>query len=84
MSFWRILITVVAVANPFMIFPQLKKMVSEKSSKAVSLNFLGTLALIQAVWAVHGYRIRDNTVMWSNGLAALSSIATLITALYFR
>lgn len=81
---WSTIIWIAGLLNPLMIVPQLLKIVRSGNTIGISLGFFSILCGLQSAFSVHGFFIRDDLVMISNGLAALSTLATTFVTLYFR
>ena len=80
---WPLIMTVVGMLNPFIMAPQLYKLWTTHETAGISLGMLGSILFIQAGFALHGFFIRDRTVMWSNIAAGSMSVATIASVLYF-
>jgi len=76
---WSTIIWIAGLLNPLMIVPQLLKIVRSGSTEGISLGFFSILCGLQSAFSVHGFFIRDDLVMISNGLAALSTLATTLS-----
>ena len=81
---WKHLVKIIAVINPFFMVPQFWQIVSTGVTAGLSLPSLLILILIQGGFAIHGFFIRDNTILWSNTAATTMSFATGFAIAYFR
>ncbi len=84
MIYWGYLVWVAGILNPFMILPQLYKIWSTRDIAGISLGFLFVLVFLQATFGLHGFFIRDQMVMWSNCLAAVTTAVVIMSVLYLR
>ena len=82
--YWAHIIWVAGLVNPLMIVPQFWKIVMTRSTTGISLGFFSVLMSLQAAFSLHGFFIRDDLVMISNGLAAASTLLTTLVVLHFR
>lgn len=81
---WHTIVFWISFLNPMMIMPQIYATWSTGKTDSVSLTFFAVLVFLQTMFAVHGFFIRDKTVMISNGLAAASTIIASVSVIYFR
>ncbi len=81
---WHTLVYGISFLNPFMIAPQIYETWSTGKTDGVSLPFFAVLIFLQSMFSMHGFFIRDKTVMVSNGLAAASSVLAAALVVYFR
>lgn len=82
--YWAQIVWIAGLLNPLMIVPQLWKVLKTHRTEGISLGFFSILMGLQAAFAIHGFFIRDNLVMISNALAALSTLATTLATMYYR
>ena len=82
--FWHQIVWWVGMLNPLMILPQLWRIWETRRTKDISMSFMFVLVFLQAMFSVHGFFIRDPIVMWSNGLAAGSTVVVIISVFYLR
>lgn len=81
---WYRVVWWVGLLNPFMILPQFYKVWSTGQTTDISMGFLLILVFLQAMFSLHGFFIQDSMVRVSNGLAALSTLAVIVSVLYLR
>ena len=67
-----------------MILPQLWKVWSTGQTADISMEFLFILVFLQGMFALHGFFTRDKIIMWSSGLAALTTAIVIASVLYLR
>lgn len=79
---WKWIMVVMGFMNPGFMFPQLVKVWDTRDVQGISLLTLVLLVMLQVAFSLHGFFIRDKTVMWSNGAAALMSLAVTLSTLY--
>jgi uncharacterized protein with PQ loop repeat len=79
---WTGIIWLVSIVNPLMTAPQLLQLWQTRETAGLSMSFLGILFFVQAGFSVHGFFLRDKFVMISNGLAAMMTLLTILSALY--
>ena len=82
--FWNKIIWTISIVNPLMILPQLVQIWQTHQTVGLSFGFLSILFFVQAGFSLHGFFTRDRFIMGSNGLAALMTLLTILSALYFR
>ncbi|MFA4975282.1 MAG: SemiSWEET family transporter [Candidatus Paceibacterota bacterium] len=81
---WTYIIWIVSVINPFMTLPQLLKIWQTHQTSGISLVFLFILLFVQSGFSLHGFFSRDRFIMGSNGLAALMTLLTILSVLFFN
>jgi uncharacterized protein with PQ loop repeat len=81
---WPLIIWLVSIINPLMTVPQLWSVWATRETLGLSMGFLSILLFVQAGFALHGFFTRDRFIMGSNGLAALMTLVTMLSALYLR
>ncbi len=81
---WTWIMFVVGIINPCFMVPQLVKIWKTTETEGISMITLVLLVLLQAAFSIHGFFIRDTTVMWSSGAAACVSLMVIFSTAYFR
>ncbi len=81
---WAIFFKVIGCINTFLMAPQLFTLLSTMKTAGVSLVSIALIVLVQGTFGLHGFFIRDETLMKSNGAACCLSIVTFISAVYLR
>jgi uncharacterized protein with PQ loop repeat len=76
--------SVVGTINPFIMVPQLWQLWTTHETAGISLGTLGIIAFVQAGFTLHGYFIRDRTILLSNVAATTMSLATILSVLLHR
>lgn len=77
---WPWIIWVVGIINPFFMMPQLYKIWATGKADDVSLLMLVILVGIQAGFALHGFFLRSDALLWSNAAATAVTIITAVSA----
>ncbi len=80
---WDWIIRVIGVINPVFMVPQLVKIWMTANATSISIPAMTLLIVIQSGFGVHGFFLRDKTLMISNCLAAVVTAATIASARYF-
>ena len=81
---WSMIIWTISIVNPLMTVPQLLAVWTTRETAGISIGFLTILLLVQSGFSSHGFFTRDRFVMASNGVAAMMTLATMLSVLYFR
>ncbi|MCL4360711.1 SemiSWEET family transporter [Patescibacteria group bacterium] len=82
--YWTKIIWIVSIINPLMTLPQFLQVWQTHETAGLSLAFLFILLFVQTGFSTHGFFTRDKFIMGSNGLAALMTLLTILSTLYFR
>lgn len=82
--YWNWVIWGLTILNPCFMLPQLVRLWRTRKTEAISIATLIILLVIQWGFSLHGFFIRDNPLFITNGLAGLTTLATLFSALYIR
>ena len=69
------------IVNAVQLFPQLYKTYSTKSVKDLSLPSLSLILLTNLLWLLHGYFIKDTSLLVAGSISMVINIAIL--RLYF-
>lgn len=70
--------TLAFVTSIIGLVPQILKSYKTKSTKDISFLMLLNYAVCAAVWVIYGTFISSSFVVWSNAVALLSSIVSII------
>jgi uncharacterized protein with PQ loop repeat len=81
---WAKIIWLVSIVNPLMTLPQLIQLWATRETAGLSLLFLLILLFVQGGFSTHGFFTRDRFIMTSNGIAAVMTLLTILSALYFQ
>ncbi len=81
---WPVIIWLVGIINPLWMLPQVWLIWTTHQTDGVSLTSLGIVFFIQLGFSLHGFFIRDNPLMMSNGAAAVITAVTYGSVLYWR
>lgn len=81
---WDIFIWVPTFVNPLFMVPQLIRVWKERDTRAISVPSLCLLIFIQISFALHGYKLADSVLVWTNGLAIITTLSVLFSVLYLR
>jgi len=82
--YWTKIIWAVSIVNPLMTLPQFLQIWQTHQTAGLSLIFLLILLFVQVGFSSHGFFTKDRFIMISNGLAAVLTFLTILSALYFR
>lgn len=82
--YWTKIIWAVSIVNPLMTLPQFLQIWQTHQTAGLSLVFLLILFFVQIGFSSHGFFTKDNFIMGSNGLAAILTLLTILSTLYFR
>ena len=66
------------------LLPQLIKLVREKRAENISIPYLVILLTGLCLWIVYGIMKKDMPIIFTNGFAVLTSLATLLLGLIYR
>jgi len=75
---------VAGICTSISLLPQLIKLVKEKRAENISIPYLVLLFIGLCLWIVYGIMKRDMPIIFTNGFAALTSLATLALGLIYR
>ena len=81
---WPAVISVVGIANPCFMIPQLVVILLSGQTEGLSLLTLIILFLVQMGFAAHGFFLRDPTLMLSNSAASLVTLSTTVSTVIYR
>ena len=81
---WPAIIWFIGLVNPTMMIPQLYSLWTTGLTAGLAMGTIILIAVLQGAFSAHGFFIRDRLVMWSNGLACIMSVITVLSVLYFR
>lgn len=81
---WTKIIWIVSIVNPIMTLPQLIQVWQTHQTAGISIVFLAILLFVQGGFSAHGYFTRDRFIMISNGIAAVMTVLTVASVLYFK
>ncbi|OGF51784.1 hypothetical protein A3I27_04385 [Candidatus Giovannonibacteria bacterium RIFCSPLOWO2_02_FULL_43_11b] len=81
---WPRIIWLVGIVNPCFMLPQLTSVWTSGLTEGISVLTLSLLTAIQTGFALHGFFLRDCPLLWSNGAAAMVTLITMLSVLYFR
>lgn len=76
---WDKIVTIISIINPLVAIPQIVKLWQTGDAAGVSTLFLSLVFLVQAGFSLHGYFLRDRFLFISNGLAALMTVAAIVS-----
>ena len=80
---WDWIIRAIGVINPVFMVPQLVKIWTTGDATSISISAVTLLIVIQSGFSLHGFFLRDKTLMISNCVAAIVTATTTASALYF-
>jgi MtN3 and saliva related transmembrane protein len=78
---WALIGSLAAVLTMFAFFPQIFKVIKNKSTKDISLTTLLQLSLGVSLWIFYGLHLRDAIIITANGITLMSLLILLF--LYF-
>ena len=81
---WSWIIGIVAVLNSCFMLPQLAKIWMTRDTDGISVITFLLIFLIQFIFFLHGFFIRDDAIMLSNAAATLTSISVVFSTFYIR
>jgi len=79
---WQKIIWLVSIVNPLMTLPQLIQLWATRETAGLSFGFLFILLFVQGGFSSHGFFTRDRFIMTSNGIAAVMTLLTIVSAFY--
>jgi uncharacterized protein with PQ loop repeat len=81
---WKKIIWFVGVLNPFFMAPQLRDIWATGVTDGISILTLIILFSLQVGFSIHGFFIRDGTIMKSGIASSTVTLITIMSVLYFR
>lgn len=72
------------IVNAVQLFPQLYKTYSTKSVKDLSLPSLSLILLTNWLWLLHGYFIKDTSLLVAGSISMVINIAILRLYFFYR
>ena len=79
-----IVATLAPIINSIQIFPQIYKTYQTKSVKDLSLYFLLLFLTTNILWLLHGYFIKDRSLIIAGIIAGIMNITLLVLYFIYR